>query len=55
MATLNSEIKVAKAFGGGVAIATSEEWSATTKVFPAGIPVLESDTKLMKITDGVNT
>ena len=55
MATLNSEVKVAKAFGGGAAIATSEEWQATTKVFPAGILTLESDTKLLKITDGVNT
>lgn len=55
MATLNSEVKVAKAFGGGAAIATSEEWQATTKVFPAGMFTLESDTKLLKITDGVNT
>ena len=53
-AELNSNVKIGKAFGGGIAIATSEEWEATTKVFPAGLWLQESDTGLLKITDGVN-
>ena len=54
-AELNSSVKVGKAFGGGIAIATSTEWDATTKVFPAGLWLQESDTGLLKITDGENT
>ena len=54
-AELNSSVKVGKAFGGGIAIATSAEWDATTKVFPAGLWLQESDTGLLKITDGENT
>lgn len=50
-----SGVKVGKMFGGGVAMATSTEWNATTKVFPAGIFLMESDTGLIKITDGENT
>lgn len=53
-AELNSNVKIGKAFGGGIAIATSGEWEATTKVFPAGLWLQESDTGLLKITDGVN-
>lgn len=52
---LNPSVKVGKAFGGGIAMATSAEWSATTKIFPAGLFLLETDTSLIKITDGVNT
>jgi hypothetical protein len=53
--TLNSTIKQVKSLTSSVIMGTNDDWSASTKVYPAGIWLYNTDEQLLKVTDGINT
>ena len=53
--TLNSTIKQVKSIPASVIMGTVDDWAASTKVYPAGIWLYNTDEQLLKVTDGVNT
>ena len=53
--TLKSTIKQIKSIPASVVMGSADDWLTSTKVYPAGIWLYNTDEQLLKVTDGVNT